>query len=128
MYEILSEHFPKNQAVIYYDDFESIQGELYFKGRDEPLTRKGRLKPYKSLIRILGKNRIYNLGFNVSEWPLSRAQAVALNKAQEELPSASDVTRADDIKLQEIAEKASGIISQIKDVQTDTEGLFKHPL
>ena len=29
---------------------------------------------------------------------------------------------------QEIAEKASGIISQIKDVQTDTEDLFEHPL
>ena len=72
LYEILSEHFPKNQAVIYYDDFESIRGELYFKGRDEPLMRKGRLKPYKSLIRILSKNRIYNLGFNISEWPLSR--------------------------------------------------------
>ena len=101
---------------------------MYFKGRDEPLTRKGRLKPYKSLIRILGKNRIYNLGFDISEWPLSRAQAVALNKAQEELPSASDITGVDDIELQEIAEKASDIISQIKDVQTDTDELFKHPL
>ena len=128
LYEILSEHFPKNQNVIYYDDFESIRGELYFKGRDEPLTRKGHLKPYKSLIRILGKNRIYNLGFDISEWPLSRKQAVALNKAQEELPSASDITRADDIELQEIAEKASDIISQIKDIQTDTDELFEHPL
>ena len=36
LYEILSEHFPKNQNVIYYDDFESIRGELYFKGRNEP--------------------------------------------------------------------------------------------
>ena len=117
LYEILSEHFPKNQALIYYDNFESIRGELYFKGRDEPLMRKGHLKPYKSLIRILGKNRIYNLGFNVSEWSLSKAQAVVLNKAQEELPSASDITGADDIELQEIAEKASDIISQIKDLQ-----------
>ena len=24
LYEILSEHFPKNQNVIYYNDFESI--------------------------------------------------------------------------------------------------------
>ena len=24
LYEILSEHFPKNQNIIYYDDFESI--------------------------------------------------------------------------------------------------------
>ena len=132
MYEILSEHFPKNQNVIYHDDFESVRGELYFKGRDEPLTRKGCLKPYKSLIRILGKNRIYNLGFDVSEWSLSRKQAVALNKAQEELPSASDITKADGIELQEIAEKASksteDIISQIKDVQTDTDELLEHPL
>ena len=34
----------------------------------------------------------------------------------------------DDIELQEIAEKASGTISQIKDIQTDTYDLFKHPL
>ena len=51
-----------------------------------------------------------------------------LNKAAEELPSESDITKADDIELQEIAEKASGIISQIKDVQTDTEDLLEHPL
>ena len=97
---------------------------MYFKCRDEPLTRKGRLQPYKSLIKILGRNRIYNLGFNISEWPLSRA----LNKAQEELPSASDITGVDDIELQEIAEKALDIISQIKDVQTDMDELFEHPL
>ena len=34
----------------------------------------------------------------------------------------------DDIELQEIVEKASCIISEIKDVQTDTEDLFEHPL
>ena len=101
---------------------------MYFKGRDEPLTRKGRLKPYKSLIKILDKNRIYNLGFDVSEWPLSRKQVVMLSKAAEELLPESDITGVDDIELLEIAEKASGIISQIKDVQTDTEDLFEHPL
>ena len=51
-----------------------------------------------------------------------------LNKAAEELPSESDNTKADDIELQKIAEKASGIISQIKDVQTDTKDLFENPL
>ena len=55
-------------------------------------------------------------------------QAEMLNKAAEELPSASDITRVDDIELQEIAEKASDIISQIKDIQTDTDDLFEHPL
>ena len=51
-----------------------------------------------------------------------------LNKAAEKLPSESDITGADDIELQENVEKASGIISQIKDVQTDTDDLFEHPL
>ena len=51
-----------------------------------------------------------------------------LNRVAEELPSESDITRADDIELQEIAEKASDIISRIKDVQTDAEDLFEHPL
>ena len=51
-----------------------------------------------------------------------------LNKAAEELPSESDIAGADDIELQEIAEKVLGIISQIKDIQTDTDDLFEHPL
>ena len=59
---------------------------------------------------------------------ITARQAVMLNKAAEELPSESDITKTDDIELQEIVEKASGIISQIKDVQTNTEDLFEHPL
>ena len=55
-------------------------------------------------------------------------QAVMLNKAAEELPYASDITKVDDIELQESAEKASDIIFQIKDVQTDTDDLFEHLL
>ena len=68
------------------------------------------------------------MGFNIPVGKLTARQAVMLNKAAEELPSESDITKANDIELQEIAEKASGIISQIKDVQTDTEDLIKHPL
>ena len=59
---------------------------------------------------------------------LTALEAIMLNKAAEELPSESDITKADDMELQETVEKASGIISQIKDVQTDTEDLFEHPL
>ena len=66
------------------------------------------------------------MGFNIPVGHITAQQAVMLNKAAEELPSESDITRVDDIELQEIAEKTSGIISQIKDVQTDTEDLFKH--
>ena len=80
------------------------------------------------LADVLGKNRLCRLGFNIPVGSITARQAVMLNKAAEELPSESDITKADDIELQEIVEKASGIISQIKDIQTDTEDLFKHPL
>ena len=77
---------------------------------------------------ILGKYRLCRLGFNIPVGTLTAWQAIMLNKAAEELPSESDITKADDIELQEIAEKGLGIISQIKDVETDTEDLFKHLL
>ena len=80
------------------------------------------------LANILGKNRLCRLGFNIPVGRITARQAVMIDKAAKELPSESDITRADDIELQEIVEKASGIISLIKDVQTDTEDLFEHPL
>ena len=76
----------------------------------------------------MGKGGLRNLGFDIPRGKVTAQQAVMLNKTAEELPSESDITKADDIELQEIAQKASDIISQIKDVQTDTDDLFKHPL
>ena len=89
---------------------------------------EGKLKSVGMLVDILGKNRLHRLGFNIPVGKVTAQQAVMLNKAAEELPSESDITGADDIELQEIARKALDIISQIKDVQTDTDDLFKHPL
>ena len=86
------------------------------------------LKPVGILADILGKNRLRSLGFDIPRGKVTARQAVMMNKAAEELPSESDITRVDDIELQKIVEKVSGIISQIKDVQTDTEDLFEHPL
>ena len=47
---------------------------------------------------------------------------------QAKLPSSSEIAKADDIELEEIAEKASDVISHIKGVQTDTDDLFENPL
>ena len=102
--------------------------ELYYIGNRKPLTTEGKLKSVGMLVDILGKNRLHRLGFNIPVNRITAWQAVMLNKAAEELPSVSDITGADDIELQEIAAKALGIISQIKDVQTATEDLFEHPL
>ena len=87
-----------------------------------------KLKWVGMLADILGKNRLCRLGFNILVGKVTARQAVMLNKSAEELPSESDITGADDIELQEIAEKASDIISQIKDIQTNTDDLFEHPL
>ena len=79
------------------------------------------LKSVGLLVDILGKGGLRNLGFDIPRWKEIAWQAVMLNKTAEELPSESYKTEADDIEHQEIAEKASDIISLIKDVQTDTD-------
>ena len=57
------------------------------------------------LADILSKNRLRRLGFNIPVGRITARQAVMLNKAAKELPSESDITKADDIELQEIAKK-----------------------
>ena len=128
LYKKLSENIGETPELFHYDYFKLEDGELYYRGSRKPLTTKGVLKSVGMLADILGKNRLRRLGFNIPMGRITARQAVMLNKAAEELPSESDITGADDIELQEIAKKASDIISQIKDVQTDTEDLFKNPL
>ena len=126
LYKKLSENIDETPELFHYDYFKLEGGELYYIGSRKPLTTEGKLKSVGMLADILGKNRLRRLGFNIPVGRITARQAVMLNKAAEELPSESDITKADDIELQEIAEKASGIISQIKDIQTDTEDLFEH--
>ena len=128
LYKNISENVGETPELFHYDYFKLEDGELYYRGSRKPLTTEGKLKSVGMIADILGKNRLHRLGFNIPVSRITAWQAVILNKAAEELPSESDITRADDIELQEIAEKASGIISQIKDIQTDTEDLFEHPL
>ena len=128
LYKKLSENIGETPEEFHYDYFKLENEELYYRGKRKPLTTKGVLKSVGMLVDILGKGGLHNLGFDIPRRNVTAQQAVMLNKAAEELPSESDITKADDIELQEIVEKASGIISQIKDVQTDTEDLFEHPL
>ena len=128
LYKKLSEKVDETPELFHYDYFKLEDGKLYYRGNRKPLTTKGKLKSVGMLADILGKNRLCRLGFNIPVGKVTARQAVMLNKAAKELPSESDITGADDIELQEIAEKASDIISQIKDVQTDTDDLFEHPL
>ena len=128
LYKRLLENIGETPELFHYDYFKLEGGELYYIGSRKPLTNVRKLKSVGMMADILGKNRLCRLGFNIPVGKLRARQAVMLNKAAEELPSESDITKVDDIELQEIVEKASGLISQIKDVQTDTEDLLEHPL
>ena len=128
LYKKISENIGETPELFHYDYFKLEGGELYYIGSRKPLTSEGKLKSVGMLADILGKNRLCRLGFNIPVGPITAHQAIMLNKAAEELSSESNITKADDIELQKIVEKASGIISQIKDIQTDTENLFENPL
>ena len=93
---------------------------LYFKGRDEPLTNEdGKLRAFGKLKCILGKNRLRDLGFNIPNGKITAQQTVILNKTKKELPSVSNIAKADDMELQEIMEKAvrnmEDLITQLRD-------------
>ena len=124
LYKKLSENIGETPELFHYDYFKLEGGELYYVGNRKPLTTEGKLKSIGMLMDILGKNRLRRLSFNIPVGRITTRLALMLNKAAEELPSESDITGADDTELQEIAEKASGIISQIRDIETDTEDLF----
>ena len=128
LYKKISENIGETPEEFHYDYFKLEDEELYYRGKRKPLTTKGVLKSVGMLEDILGKGGLRNLGFDIPSGKVTAWQAVMLSKATEELPSASDITKVDDIELQEIAEKTSDIISQIKDIQTDTDDLFEHPL
>ena len=124
----ISENIGETPEEFHCDYFKLEGGELYYRGKRKPLTTKDVLKLVGMSADILGEGELRNLGFDIPRRKVTARKAVMLNKAAEVLPSASNITKADDIELQEIAEKALDIISQIKDVQTDTDDLFEHTL
>ena len=92
---------------------------LYFKGRDEPLTSKyGKLKTFSKLKSIPDKNRLCDLGFEVPMGKVTPQHAVMLNRVEEEMPSMSDIAKADEIELQKImknvARSMENLIAQLE--------------
>ena len=124
LYKKISENIGETPEELHYDYFKLEDEELYYRGKRKLLTTKGKLKSVRMLSDILGKGGLRNLGFDIPRSKLTAQQAVMLNKAQGELPSASDVGKADDIELQETTENASksmeNLISQMKNDQSQT--------
>ena len=92
------------------------------------MNRNGELKTTGVIADTLGIRGLREMSYNITKTNLKPQFVLDLLEKQAELPSSSEIAKADDIELEEIAEKASDIISQIKDVQTDTDDLFEHPL
>ena len=131
LYEKLSKKWARTSDVFHYELFEIRDGKLYFRDKSKPLMINkggGGLKSVKEITKILGKEGLRDLDFNVSKGKVTARQTAMLNKVEEEIPSATDVDKAGDIELQEIMRSTEDLIFQIKDVQTDTDDLFEHPL
>ena len=108
MYKELPKHYSRTSDATHYNNFRHQGKWIYFKGRDEPLANDdGKLKTFGKLKSILCKNILHNLGFNVLSSKLTHQHSEILYRAEEELPSASDVTKAEDIEVQEIMENVA---------------------
>ena len=118
--------FPDN---FHFDKFELKDDQLYYKENDgKPLmTKKGNLRTIKELVKISGIKGLCDLGYNVPERQ-SALDFIKMKRAKEKLPSASDITKVDDIELIELSRESSRIsedlIMDMKDTQTQTDDLL----
>ena len=107
----------------HYDNFKLKDGRLYYKGKRDPLmTKKGNLRMVKEIAKILAIRSLRDLGYDIPAGKITAREFVMLNKAEEELPSTSDIAKADEIELQEIAKSTENLISQMSQTDDSFEG------
>ena len=76
----------------------------------------------------MGKEGCHDLGFDISvEGKVTAGQAIMLNKAEEKLPSMSDVAKADDIELKKIMENTARSMENLT-VQLEGESSEDSPM
>ena len=121
LYEELSHRLQQNPERMHADLFEISDGDLYYRDNSKPLTINGRLTPIGSIADILGKKGKSRF--------LAR-QATMLNKIEEEPPSTSKLTKASDVKLENLTDMVTTNVEEMlhmeRDIQTDD--LFEYPL
>ena len=94
-------------------------GRLYYKGK--PLAnRNGQLKMIGVILDTLGIRGLREMGYNISKTNLKPQFVLDLLEKQAET---SDIAKADDIELQEIAKSTENLISQL----TQTDDLLENP-
>ena len=80
LYEKLSQGKARTSEVLHFDLFELRDGKLYFRDKSTPLTtKKGGLKSVNELVKILGKEGLRDLDFNIPRGKITARQALMLN-------------------------------------------------
>ena len=67
------------------------------------------------------------MGYNITKTNLKSQFILDLLEKQAEMPSSSDIAKADDIELEEIAKSMEDLIFRINN-QSQTDDLFEYPL
>ena len=101
-------------------------GRLYYKGKPL-LNRNGELKMIGIIADTLGIRGLQEMGYNITKTNLKPRFVIDLLEKQAELPSSSEIAKADTIELEEIAKSTEDLIFQINN-QSQTDELFEHPL
>ena len=101
-------------------------GRLYYRGK--PLmNRNGELKTIGVIADTLGIRVLQEMGYNITKTNLKPRFVLDLLDKQAELPSSSEIAKANEIELEEIAKSTEDLIYQINE-QTQTDDLLENPL
>ena len=91
------------------------------------MKRNGELKTIGVIADTLGIRGLREMDYNITKIKLKPRFVLDLLEKQAELPSLSEVAKADTIELEEIAKSTEDLIYQINN-QMQTDDLFEHPL
>ena len=101
-------------------------GRLYYRGK--PLmNRNGELKTIGVIADTLGIRGLREMGYNIAKTNLKPRFVLDLLEKQAELPSLSEIAKADEMELEEIAKSTEDLIYQVNE-QTQTDDLLENPL
>ena len=114
LYDVIIEGTGKKPNAYHFDLFELRGNSLYYVGPKGDLykeltIRNGAIRSFGALLGELGMDGFIEMGFPMERGDrkkLTSRKSAMLRRTERELPSASDVTKADEIELKEITDKS----------------------
>ena len=91
------------------------------------MNRNGELKTIGVIADTLGIGGLREMGYNIAKTNLKPRFVLDLLEKQAELPFSSEIAKADEMELEEIAKSTEDLNYQINE-QTQTDDLFENPL